>query len=94
MCDKEGSGPVDRPTSPPGLDQLGVELVVEEALRVQAQDASGAVHRPDVGPGVTEGEQSIALGPAVEATLGTEVADVELHAAGHQPREFGRKQLG
>jgi len=93
MCDKEGSGPVDRPPSPPSLDQLGVELVVEEALGVEAQDASGAVHRPDVGPGVAEGQQRVALGPAVEAALGSEVADVELSTAGYQPGKFSREQL-
>ncbi len=87
-------GTPDGPSAAVSLDQLGLQLVGEEVVRVESQDASGAEGGPDVGPGVAEGDEDIGVRPAVESTLGAVVAEVELDAGSDQPSELGGKQWG
>jgi hypothetical protein len=77
-----------------GLDQFGLQLVVEVLLLVEAKDASGAEGRADVGPGVSERCEDVAVSPLVEATLSAEVAQLEVQALGQEASEFEGEQLG
>lgn len=87
-----GRGAVDGSDATVSLDELGLELVVEEGVGLEPEEASGAKGSADVGPGVAEGDESVAVSPAVEATLSTEVAEVERDAGGDKLRKFlGKK---
>ena len=87
-----GRGSVDGSDATVCLDELGLELVVKVWVGLEPEEASGAEGSADVGPGVAEGDESVAVSPAVEATLSTEVAEVERDAGGDETRKFlGKK---
>lgn len=93
VVEEEGRrSPPDSSSAAVSLDQLGLQLVSEEVVGVEPQDASGAEGSPDVGPGVAEGDEDIGVGPAVESTLGAVVAKVELDAGSDQASELGGEQ--
>lgn len=83
---------MDRSNTTVGLDEFGLELVMEEGVGLEPEEASGAGGSADVGPGVAEGDESVAVSPAVEAALSAEVAEVECDAGGDKTRKFRGKK--
>lgn len=92
MKEDGGGRSVDGSYSTVCLDELGLQLVVEEGLWVELQEASSSVGCPNVGPRIAERDECVAVGPTVEAPLRTVVAEIEGHTRGHKTGEFRGKE--
>ena len=80
--EKGWGGAVDGAGAAVGLDEFSLEEVVKEGLGVEAEDTGSALGGTYVWPGIAQRDECVARGPPVESTLGAEVTDVELCAAG------------